>query len=739
MKLKHFFLTNALNGAMLLALLCTAPGYAQVITRQLSAEENFEKYILWYSQEAPVAYELQPVDVAATLTIDMETGVQFYRFGIKQEMNLGKSAGTLYEYGNFKVWKIVIQAEGAKSLNFELTNLHLPDDCQMFIYSTLSKMIIGPVDSDDVYDRDFSSDIVKGEQAIIEVFLPDNAYEHFDINVKSTTFGFREQLLTDDRAFGDSEDCNVNIVCSEGDDWTFQAKAVCMIIVNNQGFCTGTVVNNECGDYKPYILTAGHCLTGSNNLNNCAFRFRYESSTCEELVEPNYYYTFNGADLRAKEDGFLDFALLELREPLVYSDVNFAGWNRNIIPIQKGTYIHHPKGDVKKITHDDGTSPNTGGSSYLFNLTPGTNGDFGSLEPGSSGAARFAESGLIVGSHRGGFGTSSVPCDATSSENLDCRFSSAWTGGGTNETRLSNWLSFSSSPPLTLQGAKSPVISGDFNTFCSGTRTFIMEYPPQGTTVSWSVTPSGIFGSATSGTGTEATLWPLANSPGGEATLTFYIQGLPCGDQSYSRKFTVGAPSTPVIQAPACFVSGSNVVLKTIASGATNYQWTFPTCPYGTPTGDPISGCWFNYSGNGPTSNNVLVHAGNQGGTISLFASNSCGTSSVNIPISFCEGGEPGGGVIIRNNDDEPVNEEMDYLVFPNPSNGRFKIKFDPDAIVGGEKTEICITDFTGKCIYRQTTQSSIADINLGLMPNGIYQITVINKHKTVSQKIIIR
>ncbi|HWN42615.1 MAG TPA: hypothetical protein VNW71_10355 [Thermoanaerobaculia bacterium] len=72
----------------------------------------------------------------------------------------------------------------------------------------------------------------------------------------------------------------------------------------------------------------------------------------------------------------------------------------------------------------------------------------GVTEGGSSGSPLYNQAGRFIGQLHGGPSS----CGATGNNLSDYygRFSVSWTGGGTNSTRLSNWLDAGST------GAKAP-------------------------------------------------------------------------------------------------------------------------------------------------------------------------------------------------------------------------------------------------------------------------------------------
>ena len=109
------------------------------------------------------------------------------------------------------------------------------------------------------------------------------------------------------------------------------------------------------------------------------------------------YQTVQGSTLLANSSGS-DFGLLRLTEtiPELY-DVNYAGWDATGNTPSTPVCIHHPSGDIKKITFDYDNASNAG------NFWDINSWDDGTTEPGSSGSPLFdGNSHRIVGQLYGG-------------------------------------------------------------------------------------------------------------------------------------------------------------------------------------------------------------------------------------------------------------------------------------------------------------------------------------------------
>ncbi len=124
--------------------------------------------------------------------------------------------------------------------------------------------------------------------------------------------------------------------------------------------------------------------------------FNYESTGCQNQNGPTNM-TVSGSTLLANS-ATSDFALLELNESIPEDyNVFFSGWDVTGNTPNTPVCIHHPSGDIKKITFDEDNASNAGSYWDVNNWEDGT------TEPGSSGSPLFdGNSKRIVGQLYGG-------------------------------------------------------------------------------------------------------------------------------------------------------------------------------------------------------------------------------------------------------------------------------------------------------------------------------------------------
>jgi len=382
--------------------------------------------------------------------VEAQMGLPF-RFGFPHYVDLGlDNSGTWIELPDGdRIWRLEIFAPGAYSINLIYDKFLLPEGAELFIYSSDRTSVIGAFTSQNNKPHGkFATAPISGESCILEYLLPADAPFRGELVISSIIHGYKDIFSKTDKNFGSSGSCNINVNCPEGDDWQVQKRAVAMILTQG-GFrlCSGAMVNNTQQDGTPYFLTANHCLGGEETW---VFMFNYESPSCSNINGPTNQ-TVSGSTLLANYSTS-DFALLLLNEtPPDEYDVHFAGWSAVNTASPSAVGIHHPSGDIKKISFDDDavTSANYLSTSGTSHWRVG-NWELGTTEGGSSGSPLFDDNHRIVGQLHGGYAS----CTSITADWYG-KFAMSWNGGGSSSNRLRDWLDPLNTGVLFLDGLDS--------------------------------------------------------------------------------------------------------------------------------------------------------------------------------------------------------------------------------------------------------------------------------------------
>lgn len=397
------------------------------------------------------------------------------------------NAGNWIELSNGdRLWRVKIKSDGAQALLLYYNKFFLPTGATLHVYTEDKTEIRGAFTSfNNPRNGYFATGLTHGESCIIEYFEPVKVKGQGIISLNEIGHAYRwvNSIFPNVRGgsalgLNQSDACEVNINCEEGNDWQNEKRAVSCIIVQSQqgqGICSGTLINNVREDCTPYLLSAQHCseFVSSNQYAQWIFHFNYESPDCNN---PNSVGTLDddfvvGCTKKADSDDNggdtgSDFLLLELnQQPPTAFNVYYAGWDAAPTAPTGGVCIHHPEGDIKKISTYQQTGVNTswGGSSpgthWRIKWVVSTNGH-GVTEPGSSGSAIFNTSKKIVGTLTGGDSF----CSSPNSPDFFGKISYHFTlNGNTASTQLKPWLDPDNTGTTAVNGRNADCFSSSGN------------------------------------------------------------------------------------------------------------------------------------------------------------------------------------------------------------------------------------------------------------------------------------
>ena len=385
--------------------------------------------------------------------IGKETGFQF---GEEIEVNYTLENSGVWDTlaDGSRLWRLGIYSPHAYSLNLLFDSFYIPPGSNLFIYTEDKSFVIGSfTEKNNNKWGNFATSLLPNDKIVLEYYEPIQNKSLGIINLSTIVHGYKDFFFKRG-TFGNSGKCNININCSEGENYQQVKRAVALILKGGSAHCSGTLLNNTAQDGTPYFLTANHCMTVDPS--RFVFVFNYESSDCDGSLEKTYY-TYNGATLLASHE-HSDFALLLLNDiPVQEAMPYYAGWDRRNIAVAGTVCIHHPNGDIKKIAinnsllesskwdEDDYTFPdNTHWEVVAWNK--------GTTEGGSSGSGLFNTLHQIIGQLEGGY----ADCSGTQPNGYGDwygKFSYSWTNGNSSDNnRLDYWLDSFNTGIEVLQG-----------------------------------------------------------------------------------------------------------------------------------------------------------------------------------------------------------------------------------------------------------------------------------------------
>ncbi|MDR1341968.1 MAG: serine protease [Prevotellaceae bacterium] len=461
---------------------------AQISTEELPVSFSFKENTLQF--DITTAQTLPRLDMETINREDREREEENrpVRFGYRHPVHFtldNSGQWTTLPNGD-KLWKLDIYCPEALSVNLLYDKFHLPERAKFFVYGSDKRQSIGAFTSVNnkgtkENPQGFATGLIYGDKVTLEYYQPEEVTEEGIISIAYVVHGYRYIYLP-----GSSENitasgaCQVNVNCSEGQNWQNEKNAVALFIVEGYGLCSGSLINTTANDGRPLFLTADHCLEcfydalGDSMLNYSSFYWNYESPNCTPTTYPTPKST-TGAVVVAN-NGAVDVALLRLTEdPRNKSDVNtyYLGWDRTGNAGTGGVGIHHPDGDVKKIATHNISPANSNCMNFDYCVSYLPNNNFWKInwmatthghsvtEGGSSGSPLLNNNHRVIGQLFGAGNTILCPNLNCSNPSADIsnygKFSVSWNNSTNPKRRLQDWLDPNNTGATILDGLCSTV------------------------------------------------------------------------------------------------------------------------------------------------------------------------------------------------------------------------------------------------------------------------------------------
>jgi hypothetical protein len=647
---------------------------------------------------------------------EREKNGELYRIGRSIPSNINPIFSGEWKINNdgSRTWNLRVKATGAEALSFLFSKFELYGQTTFEIRNTDGYIVHKPMTAEDVMSHKMqNAALCFGDDLVLILNEPANT-QASDISIDRVIYNYRSTGNPNATKINESDPCEVNINCSPvGDSWQDEKDGVARIYIvegNSAGWCTGSLINNTAQDCKPYFLTALHCgvNTSANNMNNWRFYFRYESPNCNN---PNSagslddHYVTGCLRIADSDDGGgnsgSDFLLVKLgnnnNETSVVNTLKSSsfsgywnGWKAATSSTQGGAGIHHPAGDIKKISTFNGTTQSTswgsaGGSHWQMSWSSNSNGH-GVTEGGSSGSPLFNNSGLIVGTLTGG----SSFCNNPTSPDLYGKMSYHWTSNGTaNNERLKPWLDPTNSNVTTLNGSYDP---------CSGTG-------PGPTPTDCDLQTNNILKvSLLTDDYAPETYMEVTNSGG---TVVWSE-----GNENVAGNFATGEENPTADPTNAL-------------DNLTQYNWDVSL-----PSSDCYTFTVYDYYGDG-------MGASQWGGTDgNLQLKNNGNTTIYTISAADFGGSE---AITVENTGGGTTGIDLfskrDVLIYPNPAQNQIII----DATnASSDYEQIKISDITGKIIFETSLNTNkMTVVNLGDFASGVYNVRMESSEGTTVRQFI--
>ena len=398
------------------------------------------------------------------------------------------------------VWRYSVRIPGASSVAFHADRVVLPAGALLTAVSADVKPQV--YDSSFWNNGELWSRAHSGDTMGLELVLPTASHDGVVFHITELQAGYRgitaaQQDNREYRALAANSGsgwtvCDQNYECLATASNQNQADSVVGVGIDNVDFCTGNLVNDTAGDFKPYITLAEHCVY--SQATPYGFSFYWNGTTpCGQTpgnVTVDAKEFSSGATVVANyEDTLL---ILANAAPPFGANPYWAGWDAT--GTVDGTYnsdgyihgylngsfygVHH--GQIldrqywtatnseqtnTQITDDKGNIIPYQVEAWQINLDLNDEPESGRITPGASGSGLFyAATNRIIGNESGV--SSPLTCSTQGAHPNQLataifqRLDVSWNGGGTNATSLKPWLDAKNIGNKAIDGASNPARSG---------------------------------------------------------------------------------------------------------------------------------------------------------------------------------------------------------------------------------------------------------------------------------------
>lgn len=387
------------------------------------------------------------------------------------------------------LWRVGIASESAVNMNVILEHVSLLPEEIIKIYAPSSPEDAQVVTMMNLSDNGVvQSKIVKGDSIIVE--CRGRAERVPQLTITRVNCGFID-VDKDKKSggankvgnIGDSSSCEVDVTCH--DMYNDIKQSICRLIIDGCSYGTGVLINNTSNDGTPYVVTAAHVLL-SETIKTCTADFNFEKPLCKESISNrDGEHLVSTVELMAYSEVH-DMAVLKLgKKPEDDMMPYWAGWDLSQSHEGIVHCIHHPMGDVRKVSQGKGVKAatysldqtNSGQSFVKDNHWLVGEWTMGASEGGSSGSGLFNNDLYVIGFLSGGSSTCSRPYNdyywrlenCWELDNTSTSIKSLLDPEGTNATRCEGAYHYDTDKHEQLFNiAIADPVTGDNNTKYSG-------------------------------------------------------------------------------------------------------------------------------------------------------------------------------------------------------------------------------------------------------------------------------
>jgi len=227
-----------------------------------------------------------------------------HRYAHFIETDIGLDTWARSAEGDVVIFEKELSSPGAVSMGFYAEDVSLPDGVTLAVSDAHGKIVaqMSPVGGRMISNK------VLGDRAVLRINSPANVATGVRFQIKEVQVGFKtlptDGLHAEHPAFSEAkaadakadgaptgnggtappsfynqpESCFRNHACYKSPTTETVADATVLLNFNGGAFCSGSLVMNAARDFKPYVLTAKHCIDGlsADQISRTQFHWKAE-------------------------------------------------------------------------------------------------------------------------------------------------------------------------------------------------------------------------------------------------------------------------------------------------------------------------------------------------------------------------------------------------------------------------------------------------------------------------------
>lgn len=254
------------------------------------------------------------------------------------------------------VWSLTLSSVDAHYLGLRFDRPQLPEGTELRLIGA-DGQTRGPYGPEAINGRrELWVPLVHGSRAELELRAPAAATSEVQLGEVEVHYGLRRLDGAGTKAQGDAGDCHNDVACPQGNGWDSAIRSTTLLVIGNQLVCNGVLLNNTRQDGDPLLITADHCGIRSDDnpegfpADSVTAVFNFQARRCGSDDNIDQQDRIEGAALLYR-DRLSDTSLIRLeRAPPDAFGARFAGWDASGSGAASGSGVHHPAGDLKKIS-----------------------------------------------------------------------------------------------------------------------------------------------------------------------------------------------------------------------------------------------------------------------------------------------------------------------------------------------------------------------------------------------------